>query len=192
MPKLSLEKTTMSGTEKLTIKTLTEKSYRLRLLTSCYRGEEHSFIIGGKEESVRCTMNSERKGCPLCNYHGSHGFYLVGAIDRTDNEYGIFKINRSLFSSISSYVNNKNWGDPKEYDFAIENLEYESFQEGVYRVAALAKNPLTEREKNIPVDKNMLDNNTLPFPSHCVKSFIRNNRERLGYPYYDVHYMLKY
>ena len=95
------------------IKEFNQDKQRARLLTLPYQGTEHIIKVGSLTKSVRCSYSFTMYNsvCPMDLSHRAHTFWLVGALDRlNDNAYTVFKIKYDLFSCIRALAKNKIWG----------------------------------------------------------------------------------
>lgn len=166
------------GSISMIIKNFTKDSHRIRIITQPYVGIEH-IVLGDK--SVRCAYNSYgTRECPLDRYYGASRFYLVGTIDRDDdNKYAVYKLSSEIFGYLRKFVMNPNWGDPARYDVDIISDGYPG--ENRYCVQGIPEKPLTAEELEIQskVDKQFLIDSVRPYPVDCVNNFIRRYKIKL-------------
>jgi hypothetical protein len=149
---------------------------QLRIITQHYQGREHTFknvdsrVPGGyQHQYVRCAG----KNCPMCvaGFY-SRIFFVVGAIDRADNNYHLFKHSQHEFSLLRKLYTNLAWGPLQDYDVIFTEVVYAGFNIKTTVKFALSARELDIQEK---VDKNILESYIVPFPIDCVKGFMRRN-----------------
>lgn len=151
-----------------------EYDLRLRFITQPYQGQEHRYQ---SFEPVRCARGPSLK-CPMClipNYAST--FYLLGAIDRADGNYYVFKFERDFFLDIRKLYMNPTWGDPQTFDIQI-GVKSDKNGKPAPTVIPLPKRELSQQDLEIQknVDKEFLITNTAPYPLDCVKGFMRRNK----------------
>jgi hypothetical protein len=105
--------------------------------------------------------------------HYPTDFFVIGAIDRADNNYYAFRFDRNFYYAIRALVGSPDWGDPEGYDIVVAAKPGSGFN-----AFAMPKTELTAHDQEI---KNNLDILVLaeaiqPYPVDCVKGFMRRNR----------------
>jgi hypothetical protein len=100
---------------------------------------------------------------------------LLGVIDRTDNDqYSVFRIGPDQFSSLRSYAQDLDYGDPSNYDVDLDKID--NFGGGFWTLHPRRLfTPMTEADKAIQanVDIEFLKRSTMSWPVRCVETMIR-------------------
>jgi len=84
--------------------------------------------------------------CPLCEA-GSKASkrWYVGVIDRKSGGYKVLDISSAVYTQITGYSDDENWGNPENYDINIK-VNKSGGATGYYMVIPNPKKPLTEAD----------------------------------------------
>lgn len=147
------------------IKEITDR-HVFRILTSPFLGREHSVY----SEHIRCAQDIRNEvHCPFCDNSAQViQFWLLGCIDRQNNECVVYKVRYNVFYWIRKFANDRIWGDPTQYD-----LEVDKDYNGLHAVTTHAKKELTQEEQLLKekFDCNFLKENCKPCPQSCIINY---------------------
>ena len=154
------------------IKTL--KDGRYRILTTPYQGREHIF---GNVISIGCVY--PKNECPLCidiSLPSSKPYWLLYAIDRSDNTSYVYKLDYGLFRQIQSFAKDYDWGNPTGYDIEIKPSPTR------FLVFAKQKIPLSAHDKLIAdnIDKDYFVQYTKPWLVERIEKTYKEFQDKLA------------
>ena len=129
---------------------LKKGSNKVRVLTAPFQYYQHTVHFDGGNKfgyRVNCSATKDNSACPVCEKGGEDGQakrrWLIGVIDRETNTYKILDIAQSVLKGIKILNDDKDWGDPINYDIDILNSGIGAQR---YNVVAKPKTPLSAED----------------------------------------------